>query len=271
MRHLIGLVAVLVALAATAYAGPFDTIGYQGVLTDQNGVVVSDGDYSIVFTLYVGSSPVWTETQLVPVAGGRFNVALGSVNSLATLPFDQSYSLGIKVGADPEMTPRTPLHAVPYSLRARSVEMNPSVHFHSSCAEAFSPNSGSYAFNRNTLKLYPTSGSALSFAAPLHLPHGAVMSHLQVLFEDYDGAQEATLALRRTNLNDGSFQSVAAVASGVANASGGTIAETSFFSHDTVDNENWAYSLQVYFPQAVGDQLTLVAVRITYDVMEPQP
>ena len=54
------------------------------------------------------------------VAGGVYSVNLGSVNPInpATVPFDAQYYLGVKVGTDPEMTPRNPLTAVPYAFTA---------------------------------------------------------------------------------------------------------------------------------------------------------
>jgi hypothetical protein len=46
-----------------------------------------------------------------------FNVALGSVNPFS-IPFDIPYYLGIKVGSDPEMSPRVPLASAAYAIRA---------------------------------------------------------------------------------------------------------------------------------------------------------
>ena len=78
----------------------------------------------MVFTLYkADNSQVWTETQSgVPVTKGVYNVLLGSVVSLATIPFDVQYFLGIKVGSDAEMSPRQALASVPYALKAGTAE-----------------------------------------------------------------------------------------------------------------------------------------------------
>ena len=59
---------------------------------------------------------MWTESQTVVVANGRFNVILGSGDSPLDLPFDEPYYLGVTVSGDPEMTPRIELAASPYSL-----------------------------------------------------------------------------------------------------------------------------------------------------------
>jgi hypothetical protein len=50
------------------------TIGYQGILTDANGVAVPNGAQTITFRLYAaasGGSALWTETQTVTTTSGR--------------------------------------------------------------------------------------------------------------------------------------------------------------------------------------------------------
>jgi hypothetical protein len=61
----------------------------------------------------------------VTVSQGVYNVVLGASDLLPNpiaLPFDQQYYLGVKVGSDPEMTPRIPLTSVGYAFRAQTVE-----------------------------------------------------------------------------------------------------------------------------------------------------
>jgi hypothetical protein len=61
---------------------------------------------------------LWSETHdNVFIAGGLFQVNLGSVNGMP-LPFNEPYYLGIKIGTDPELTPRMALTTTPYSFRA---------------------------------------------------------------------------------------------------------------------------------------------------------
>ncbi|MCK6619145.1 MAG: hypothetical protein HUU32_07095 [Calditrichaceae bacterium] len=95
------------------------TMSYQGVLTDASGAPVPDGNYLLHFRFYqspTGGSPIWMENQTVAVTDGIFNVTLGSLNPL-TLPFNTAYWLGVTVSPPgPELTPRTPLTAAPYSL-----------------------------------------------------------------------------------------------------------------------------------------------------------
>jgi hypothetical protein len=98
-------------------------MSYQGVLTDGSGISVADGDYSLTFALYTdpsGGTALWTEVQpTVSVARGVFSVTLGSLTPL-NLPFDQEYWLGVSVGSDPELEPRTRLTASPYALALRT-------------------------------------------------------------------------------------------------------------------------------------------------------
>lgn len=101
-------------------------INFQGKLTNPStGVNVANGSYSIVFSLYSvssGGSAVWTETQNVTIANGNgiFNVALGSVTALpGSVDFNSAdLYLGIKVGADAEMTPRIRFTAAPYAFNS---------------------------------------------------------------------------------------------------------------------------------------------------------
>ena len=104
-------VALMALLAAWSCGGAEaqvpDKINYQGKLTDSAGQPIN-ATVSVVFHLYnvaSGGSALYTETQTVTVTNGLFNVAIGSVTPLG-LPFDLPYYLGVKVGTDPEMTPR---------------------------------------------------------------------------------------------------------------------------------------------------------------------
>lgn len=100
-----------------------ENLSYQGVLKDDQGNLV-DGTRDLTFKLYdsdTGGTPLWELTfSGVPVNGGIFNVTLaGGSPDLGTLAFNQAYWMGISVGSDPELSPRIPLTATPYSLNAR--------------------------------------------------------------------------------------------------------------------------------------------------------
>ena len=70
------------------------------------------------FTLYdTTDASVWMETHIdVEVVAGIYNLRLGSFSSLSQITFDQPYDLGITLGDDPEIDPRTPFDSSPYAL-----------------------------------------------------------------------------------------------------------------------------------------------------------
>jgi len=106
-------------------------INYQGYLTNTAGVPVNE-TVQMRFSIYdvsSGGSALWTETQNIPVINGIYNVALGDVTPIP-LPFDVQYYLAIKVGSDPEMTPRKAMTSVGYAFRAMTADVV-GVHDHS--------------------------------------------------------------------------------------------------------------------------------------------
>ncbi len=122
---------LLFALALFALCSPIaqaqmpQTFSYQGVLTDAAGTPVADGSYTLTFKLYDSrSNPthLWTESQVVSVRDGVFNVMIGAVTAL-TLPFDKGYFLGVSVDGGSELLPRTELAAAPYALMSSRAEL----------------------------------------------------------------------------------------------------------------------------------------------------
>lgn len=100
-------------------------INYQGTLLDPaTGNPVADGQYEFVFSIYdsdTGGTTLWQETQPVTVQNGFFSVLLGNYTTLSVSVFDGiPRYLGIKVGADEEMTPRQLLASVPYAFQAEN-------------------------------------------------------------------------------------------------------------------------------------------------------
>jgi len=117
-----------VLLVSPAFAGVPRTINYQGYLTDAAGNPVGAAapvSVSMTFGIYnvsSGGTALWTETQgSVTVRNGIYMVILGSITP-ANLSFDEQYYLGVKVGADTEMTPRRALSGTPYAMNADTVD-----------------------------------------------------------------------------------------------------------------------------------------------------
>ncbi|MEE4177057.1 MAG: hypothetical protein V2I46_06055, partial [Bacteroides sp.] len=86
------------------------TIDFQGRLHDSGGSPVN-ATLSIKFSLYdigSGGTALWTETKTLQVIDGLFQVKLGEIT-----PFTQTHFsgtdrwLGIQVGTEAEMSPRT--------------------------------------------------------------------------------------------------------------------------------------------------------------------
>mgnify|MGYP001397516757 CR=1 FL=1 len=123
MKRLVTVIMLLaLAVGAPLYAAIPSTMSYQGVLTDNGGNLVADGNYNFVFSIYstpVAGAVLWTETQnTIPLTRGGFNVILGSVTPL-NLAFDVQYYLGISVNGGPELSPRVTLASSPYALALR--------------------------------------------------------------------------------------------------------------------------------------------------------
>lgn len=123
---------------AVAHAQIPRTINYQGYLTDTNGAAVN-GNVGMVFKLYdalTGGNEVYGAFfPSVTVTNGIFNVQIGGP-SLPIPAFTQPYFLGVKIGADPEMTPRRPLTAAPYALTAENIAPGGNLYLSGSTATA---------------------------------------------------------------------------------------------------------------------------------------
>jgi hypothetical protein len=82
---------------------------------------VPDANYNLTFKIYgslSGTDSLWREYHPnVPVTNGLFNIILGSITTL-NLAFNANYWLGIRVGNDPELSPRIQLTSVGYAYRA---------------------------------------------------------------------------------------------------------------------------------------------------------
>jgi len=97
---------------------------YQGVLKTSAGGIVPDGNYPMTFRIYndpTGGTALWTETQTVAVANGMFSVHLGSSTAIAGVPFNRIHFLGITLGTEPELLPRTMLTPSPYSFMSMDI------------------------------------------------------------------------------------------------------------------------------------------------------
>jgi len=100
-------------------------INYQGILADSAGNPL-DTTVSMTFTIYDDSTAGavrWTETHpAVSVVDGGLNVRLGEVNPVSDMVFTgERCWLGVQIGSDAELTPRSELLSIPHSFRVSTV------------------------------------------------------------------------------------------------------------------------------------------------------
>ncbi len=120
------MMSILLVVMSTVSADAPRLLNYQGRLTNLAGAPLT-GSYSMTFRIYdaaAGGNLAWSETYpAVAVNGGLFEVLLGSVTQLYDTTFaDTARWMGLQVGTDPELTPRTRLATSAYSFRTASVD-----------------------------------------------------------------------------------------------------------------------------------------------------
>jgi len=123
---------LLVVLAVPATAAP-PLINFQAALRDSGGVLVEDNVYALKFRIYdalTDGTALWESTGFVPLQSSKGVVQhmLGSTSPLADSLFRRdSLWVGISIGVDPELTPRTRLVTVPYAMTAALSDSTSSV------------------------------------------------------------------------------------------------------------------------------------------------
>ncbi|HSL89382.1 MAG TPA: hypothetical protein VK870_08775 [Ignavibacteriaceae bacterium] len=125
MKRILILLSLLCFLSVCVFGQAIPKqFDYQGVLKTSAGGIVPDGNYPMTFRIYndpTGGTALWTETQTVAVANGIFSVHLGSNTAIAGVPFNRIHFLGITLGTEPELLPRTMLTPSPYSFMSMDI------------------------------------------------------------------------------------------------------------------------------------------------------
>ncbi len=99
-------------------------INYQGQLTDIGGTPVADGLYLIKFRLYddpTAGTTLWdSDFRTIQVTDGLFSYMLGDTVTIPATVFTNNSNvyLGIKVSADPELSPRNKITSVGFSYHS---------------------------------------------------------------------------------------------------------------------------------------------------------
>jgi hypothetical protein len=104
--------------------------------------------------------------------------------------------------------------------------------------------------------------------APLHLPHGAVITQFRVVVLDNDAAQNASLTLHRNNQTTGAVENLQTLLTTGASAAAQTLTGSAL-TH-TVDNETYAYSIKSEW-DSTASGFRIYSARITYTVDKPLP
>ena len=138
------------------------TINYQGRLLNSEGAPVPDGNYEITFSIYTeDQTKLWEEIRIVPVVSGLISVILGEINPLGEVVIANppSLLLGIKIGTDPELEPRTLLSSSPYALR--SLVTSEAIFAHSVAENSINDIHIVDGFYTNSNLLYSTYGKSM--------------------------------------------------------------------------------------------------------------
>lgn len=174
-------VAACLTLAGVARADVPALLPTQGLLLDNAGLPVSDGQYYVTFSLYgaaSGGSPLWSESwppagvdcatpgACVATQGGAFALLLGSHQPLSPALFATAPELwlGIRVELDPEL-PRRRVATSAYAFRAASAA-SADVAAALSCTGCVAP--GALGF--------PTPGADVAGGSALHALAAATLS-----------------------------------------------------------------------------------------------
>ncbi|KPK97946.1 MAG: hypothetical protein AMJ90_10130 [candidate division Zixibacteria bacterium SM23_73_2] len=110
---------MILSFSSLVYADVPQMINYQGKITKPSGALI-DTTVEMIFTIYDAATDggvFWADTQsAVVVEKGVLSTLLGSTNPIPDSVFDGSVRyLGVKVGSDPEMTPRKEIVSVAYA------------------------------------------------------------------------------------------------------------------------------------------------------------
>ncbi len=120
------LTILLMALATTVMAAdPPNSIVYQGRLADTSGTPIT-ATVNVQFSIYSapsGGTAWWDSTySITPNTNGLFTQDVGPIPTSVFTGI--KLYLGIKVGSDPEMTPRQVMTSAPYSFQSLTLAPN---------------------------------------------------------------------------------------------------------------------------------------------------
>jgi hypothetical protein len=126
MRNLtpfLASVTILLSCTAPALGQAPSNFTFQGYLEDDIGLPL-DSSVTIVSRLYDGATLLHEQTHNnVSVVKGIFNLTIVDTD---TISFDKPIDIGLTVGGDPEIAPRTPILMAPYAQSLVGLRVYPS-------------------------------------------------------------------------------------------------------------------------------------------------
>ena len=122
LRYLTIVAIVCFAMVSSVFAQVPRQISYQGVIVDNLGAAIADGNHVITIKFYdaaTGGPVLYSEPIAATSVKGLVSVILGVQAALPpSLIFNSQYFIGISVDGGTEMSPRTAMTTVPYALHA---------------------------------------------------------------------------------------------------------------------------------------------------------
>lgn len=138
-------------------------------------------------------------------------------------------------------------------------------HYYSPHLSAFRPMASTMSYAGSLLELRGSSiNQALTFAAPVDLPDGAIITELRAYLRDYSSVRDLAVEFYPSALGaPGVLQS--ALAFVVSNAQPGDTVLSAAVANHVVDNATYSYFLSAgWFTPSPATDIALYAVRITY-------
>jgi hypothetical protein len=130
MKRAIILSLAIMMVMGLAQARVPRTMNVQGVLTDDSGNTLPDGDYTVSFMLWdseIDGSDLWNQDVVVHQLDGYFDAVLGLTEDFDPTVFTGTLWLSMQILGDSPMEPRIQMTSVATALRSASLERNAAV------------------------------------------------------------------------------------------------------------------------------------------------
>ena len=158
--------------------------------------------------MLIFTGALWSETQSVIVTNGLFNVILGSINPIDVDDLGGTRYLGITVGTDPEISPRSKLIPVPISEKAKNSDLldNNSPSYYLDWANITNMPAG-FADGVDDNTTFTTGdGISISGGTHIYIPSASITSTM-IQNSTITGSDIATSSIEGIDIKDGTITS----------------------------------------------------------------